>query len=46
MEFLKSGLEFIAIGTGGKVVSQTIEGREKYEIEVRFSEIKDLKLQK
>ena len=41
-------LNAIAIGTGGKTVSQTIQGREKYGIEVRFSrnqraEIPDIK---
>ncbi len=41
-------LNAIAIGTGGKTVSQTIQGREKYGIEVRFTrnqraEIPDIK---
>ena len=41
-------LNAIAIGTGGKTISQTIQGREKYGIEVRFTrnqraEIPDIK---
>ena len=41
-------LNAIAIGTGGKTITQTIQGREKYGIEVRFShnqraEIPDIK---
>lgn len=46
---LKSqALNAIAIGTGGKTVTQTIQGREKYGIEVRFArnqraEIPDIK---
>lgn len=41
-------LNLISIGTGGKVISQTIQGREKYGIELRFSrnqraEIADIK---
>jgi len=41
-------LNAIAIGTGGKTITQTIQGREKYGIEVRFirnqrAEIPDIK---
>lgn len=41
-------LNAISIGTGGKTISQTIQGREKYGIEVRFTrnqraEIPDIK---
>jgi copper/silver efflux system protein len=32
----KEALDLIEIGTGGKVIGRTIEGREKYDLDVRF----------
>ncbi len=32
----KEALDLVEVGTGGKIIGKTIEGREKYDIDIRF----------